>query len=59
MICAATKKRIHPNQGMAEASLRSLWKRRDYEGHVYPCTSCQGWHIGRLKKGAHVNRYKS
>jgi hypothetical protein len=24
---------------------------------AYPCCDCHGWHVGRLKKNAHLNKY--
>lgn len=59
--CPSGKQR-HASQGQATAHLRGLRDRRlaiglTYDGHVYPCLECAGWHIGRAKKGAHRNKY--
>lgn len=49
----------HPSRGAAEAHLRSLTKLdTSYDGKVYPCIYCHGWHIGRAKKLLHKNKYK-
>ena len=50
----------HPSRGKAEAALRSLVTAREgYAGRVYLCIFCEGWHVGRLKKNAHVNKYRT
>ena len=57
--CIASGKQRHMCKGGAEAQLRSLKLRFvDYEGTVFHCGYCYGWHVGRLKKGAHRNRQK-
>lgn len=51
-------KQIHLSSGKACAALRSLLRiDQDYSGKVYPCTECLGWHVGRRKRFAHVNKY--
>jgi hypothetical protein len=57
-ICKETKKQKHPSRGAAESHLRHLAEVKDYSGHVYPCTECQGWHVGRFKKNAHQNKFR-
>lgn len=53
-----TGKHINASSGAAEAQLRSILKREpEYSGHVYPCSCCRGWHVGRLKRNAHRNKY--
>lgn len=50
--------KVSHSRGMAEAQLRSIHRMNpDYNGHVYPCVQCQGWHVGRAKKFAHKNKY--
>jgi hypothetical protein len=58
MQCPSGKHR-HPSKGAAEAHLRSLLRvEPEYRGHVYPCIECREWHVGRLKKNAHVNKFQ-
>lgn len=53
-----SKKHQHPSKGAAEAHLRALLRIEPaYRGHAYPCSDCRGWHVGRLKKNAHVSKY--
>ena len=56
MICEESGKQIQ-TKGKADAQLRSLKKLNDYEGEVYPCEYCKGYHVGRKKKWAHKNKY--
>ena len=50
--------KVSHSRGMAEAQLRSIHRMNpDYNGHVYPCERCAGWHVGRAKKFAHKNKY--
>jgi len=57
-VCPQGGKRIHYSEGMARAQLRSLQKRKpEYNGRVYPCVACRGFHVGRLKEKAHRNKY--
>jgi hypothetical protein len=58
-VCAKSGKHGHPSQGKAEAQLRNLKELNEYEGVVYACESCKGWHVGRLKQKAHKNKYKN
>jgi hypothetical protein len=56
--CPQEKKKINRTRGAAEAQLRSIQRMREgYEGKVYPCPYCRGWHVGRLKANAHQNKY--
>jgi hypothetical protein len=57
-VCIKTGKHSHLSQGKAEAHLRHL-KETGYEGVVYSCQYCEGWHVGRLKQNAHKNKYKN
>jgi hypothetical protein len=55
--CPSRKQR-HPSRGLAEAHLRSLVRNREgYDGRVYPCEECCGWHVGRAKKSARRSKY--
>ncbi len=51
----------HPSKGAADAHLRSVTRLTGYERSEaccsYPCVKCHGWHVGRRKIGAHVNKY--
>lgn len=59
-ICRYTAKVIQPSRGAAEAQLRSLKKIKPaYNGHVFPCIHCQGFHIGRKRQDAHKNKYSA
>jgi hypothetical protein len=60
MKCPSSGKEIHWSYGEAMAHLRSLRERTEYQyqGEVYPCDGCGGWHVGRLKRSAHRNKYK-
>ena len=57
MKCPKSGKQIHLSAGKACAQLRSL-QEHGYEGEAYFCKYCSGWHVGRLKKNAHRNKYK-
>lgn len=57
ILCHQTGKHSHKSSGAAEAQLRGLVQRKGYDGHVYPCIYCQGWHVGRRKKNTHRNKY--
>ena len=56
MKCKQTGKNAYP-KGKAEAQLRNLKERKNYNGIVYPCVYCQQYHVGRTKKNAHKNKY--
>jgi hypothetical protein len=57
--CMETKKITYFAKAKAEASLRTLiLKNPDYNGRVFPCPCCQGWHIGRPRKNEHQNKYR-
>lgn len=51
-LCSKFSKHIHKSRGKAELHLRGLRKNLDknYDGMVYPCGICGGWHIGRRKR---------
>jgi hypothetical protein len=51
-----TGKHTHASKGAAEAHVRSLLKRGEYEGRPYPCVRCHQWHVGRAKKGGRKNK---
>lgn len=51
-------KHSHRSIGAAEAHLRSLKaKRKAYDGDVYACDKCHGWHVGRERAAAHRDKY--
>ena len=53
------KKIIYFSKSKAEAALRSLQVKNDYQGCVYPCPCCNGFHLGRRKANVHVNKYRA
>ena len=58
-VCFKTGKHSHPSRSKADAHLRGLRERMGYEGSVYTCQYCEGWHVGRAKQTAHKNKYKN
>lgn len=56
--CVETGKISHPSRGKAEAALRAIKKQKEeYQGHVYPCIYCQGFHFGRNQVGIHQSKF--
>jgi hypothetical protein len=58
MFCQKTGKQIHLSINKAQKHLIRLKEMKNYEGKVYGCLYCGGWHIGRQKKNARKNKYK-
>jgi len=54
--CKETGKECH-SRGEAAAHLLHLVEKNGYNGGIYPCVYCNKYHVGRLKKRAHVNKY--
>lgn len=51
--CPKTWKQVHYTREEAQSHLRSLrQKRSDYNGEVYHCSACGGFHVGRARPGA-------
>jgi len=53
-ICPALNKVRHDTEGRARRSLRSLKKKKRYDGTVFKCNSCFGWHVGKNKPPADI-----
>jgi hypothetical protein len=47
-ICAYTSKETHTRE-KARSHLRGLRIRKQYDGQVYHCRWCGGWHVGSRK----------
>ena len=58
MTCVKTGKQIHLSIKKAQKHLRrmrEIWE--VYNGKIYACIHCGGWHIGRQRKKAKKNKY--
>lgn len=47
---SCTRKKRHDTKEQAHALLHYMKKYRGYNGKVYHCKFCNGWHIGRTPK---------
>jgi pyruvate-formate lyase-activating enzyme len=47
-VCDSTSKVRHASRHKALHHLRGLRTRKGYEGAVYRCRYCDGWHVGNL-----------
>ena len=47
MLCPATGKEVHLTKDKANSHLQALRKKLKYNGEVYPCFHCKGYHVGR------------
>lgn len=45
--CHVTGKIIHYTKSKAEKALQDFKTRVEYDGRVYYCEHCSGWHYGR------------
>lgn len=48
IICITTSKETHTRE-KARSHLRGLRIRKQYDGQVYRCRHCGGWHVGSRK----------
>ena len=59
-LCKAHRDKVsHKNRRVAQAMLRLLkgWK-KNYDGHVYHCGDCNGYHVGRPDMRMHKRKIK-
>lgn len=57
--CRVSGKQSHSTREEAQRHLKALrHKMCKYDGEVYPCLSCRGFHVGRPRKGTHQNKYR-
>lgn len=52
--CPTLGKVRHTTEAAASRQLRSLKKRKSYDGEVFQCNSCLGWHVGKKKPPADI-----
>ncbi len=50
-VCPRQGKQVHLTKGKAAKCLQGLKRRGGYEGTIFRCGTCNGWHIGRVLRG--------